>query len=503
MTGRIPTIVVTLPARTVADAREGAREAAEAGAELAEVRFDRWAPEEVARAGELFPAPLPLVATLRSRAEGGEGPDAPTDRISTLNRLALLPFRWIDLESERDREEALALPPTERLGRILSTHRLRGVDPAEWARWVREPTTPGRLRKVVVPAGVGEALRTLLPSLPPPGESSVVALTTGPSGPLWRALAGRLGLPWVYASLPEANDAARPRPPVEPSQVPIDRLRPYLHAGDRAPLFAIVGHPVAHSKSPGLHGRWMRRTGRAGLYLPLDLTSEGEFVDTLPVLADWGFRGLNVTHPWKAAALAVATETGPGAEAVGVANCLTLHPSGVEAENTDLTAILRRLEELGREGRWDGGSVSVVGTGGAARATLAAARTLGARAHVYGRDPAHVATVARAFDAEARSISEAEPDSLVVHATDVGRAGTGPLDAPLSRLLRPAAHLIDWVYAPESSQVREAALHARATYEDGIRLLVYQAAASFGIWWGEEPDEEELALALREEGCAG
>ena len=501
MTDRLPVIVVTVPARTAAEAGEEAREAAAAGADLAEVRFDRWPPEELVHLEELFPAPLPLIATFRSRAEGGEGPDAPVERVPVLNQLARLPFRWIDLESERDLEEALELPSVEALGRILSTHRLAAVSPADWARWVREPSSPGRLRKVVVPAGVGEALRALVPALPPPGETTVIALTTGPSGPLWRSLAGRWGLPWVFASLPERKEAAPARAPVEPSQLPVDRLRSYLEAGPRAPLFGLVGHPVLHSKSPALHARWMRRPGRSGLYVPLDISSEGEFVEVLPALVEWGFRGLNVTHPWKKVALAVATEVGPGARAVGVANCLTLRTSEVEAENTDLTAILRRLEELRRDGRWDGRSVSVVGTGGAARATLAAARALRISARVYGRDPQQVAAIAQGFDAEARASAEAEPDGLVVHATDVGRAATGPLEAPLASLLRRGTHLIDWVYAPELPYLREEALRAHATYEEGTRLLVYQAAASFGIWWGEEPEEEELERALAEEGC--
>lgn len=499
---RIPAVIVSLPARTASEARVQATEASAAGADLAEIRFDLWSDVARSEVGGLFPSALPLVATVRSRAEGGSGPDAPEERAELLARLARHPFRWIDLEADRDLGLLPQLPPHETLGRILSTHYPSGVRPEEWSRRLREPVPPGSVRKVVAWARVGTLLGELLPRLPTPEENAVVASTTGPSGPLLRAWARRLGLPMVYAALPEGPATADPRPPVEPSQVPVDQLRPYLASDEGVPpLFGLAGHPVAHTRSPAIHARWMARRHRAGLYVALDFDSEAEFVDSLSPLADWGFRGLNVTHPFKAVAIQAATDVVGGAAICGVANTLTFRGDSVEAENTDLAAILRRLEELKRAGRWDGTSLSVVGAGGASRATLAAARTLGVRATVYARRLSAAEEVATAFDAAGRSASEAKPDSLVVHATEAGRANAEPLQFPLDRLLSKGTHVLDWVYAPEDPVVSGLAEANGATYEDGRRLLVYQAAASFGIWWGEEPSSEELTATLREEGC--
>ncbi len=502
MNERTPALIVSVPAATVAEAKTLVGAAASAGADLAEIRFDRWAPAELARAAELFPAPLPLLATLRSRAEGGSGPDAGAERAPILEQLARLPFRWIDLEAARDSPGLLRLPPPETLGRIVSSHRTGPVTAEEWARSVREEPDPGSIRKVVVRASVVQALTELLPGLPPAGESPLVALTTGPSGPLLRLLARRLGFPVVYAALPDDLRPGASRPPVEASQIPVDRLGPFLRSRDPAPVFGLAGHPVAHSRSPALHSRWMHSTHRTGLYVALDFETEGEFVRALPLLAGWGFRGLNITHPLKPAALAVATGVGAGARTCGVANCLTLRGEEVEAENTDLAAILRRLEELRRDGRWDGKALAVLGTGGAARATLAAARTFGAEIRVYGRRREPTVEVARTFGAEAPAAADARGETLVVQATDVGRGGTGPLELPLSRLVARGTHVLDWVYDPEDPYVRATAVHAGATYEDGRRLLVYQAAASFGVWWGEEPEPEEITRTLAEEGCA-
>ena len=72
----------------------------------------------------------------------------------------------------------------------------------------------------------------------------------------------------------------------------------------------------------------------------------------------------------------------------------------------------------------------------------------------------------------------------------------------MAPLVRPGTHVVDWVYAPDTPLVRDAAERAGATYEDGRRLLVYQAAATYGVWWGQEPDADELRATLTEEGCA-
>jgi len=502
MTHPVPAIIVSLPAVSADEAREQAKESVAAGADFAEVRFDRWSPDALDQLARLFPSPLPLIAMIRSRAEGGAGPDDPHVRAQLLSGLARFPFRWIDLESDRDLGVLPLLPPPETMGRIVSTHYPAGIGAEQWAERVREPVPAGCVRKVVAWARVGTLLTELLPRLPAPGDTAVVAMTTGPSSPLLRAWARRLGLPMVYASLPQRSGTDDEPTPVEVGQIPVDHLRPYLAPNEGAPLFGLAGHPVAHTRSPALHARWMAHRRRAGLYVPLDFETESEFVDSLGLLPEWGFRGLNVTHPWKAAAIEAATEVVGGAAICGVANTLTFRGVAIEAENTDLVAILRRLEELKRSGRWDGRTVSVVGAGGAARATLAAARTLGAQATVYARRPAAAEDVARAFGARARSTTDALPDYLVVHATDVGRPGTSPLNVDIGRLVEAGSHVVDWVYSPVGTSVRNAVEAAGATYEDGKRLLVYQASASFGVWWGDEPDAEEIRATLREEGCA-
>jgi len=498
MSGNRPLIVVTLPARTAADARSEVDEARAAGADVAEIRVDRWPPAERRRLHDLFPSELPLLATIRSAREGGDGPDDPAARAVELRRCAELPFRWIDLELDRDLPLATELPPADRLGRIISLH-LSKDDLSRWSERLLALSGVDGIGKLVVPAGVSVALREIVPRLAQPRDEPVVVLTTGPSGPLLRALSRRLGAPIVFASLPERAE----RTAVEPSQIPVDRLRPFLDADGDAPLFSVVGRPVAHSQSPALHGAWMRSGRRDGLYVGLEFSSDEELLESIPLLAASGFRGLNVTHPFKRIAFEAATTAAPGATACGAANCLTLRDGEVIAENTDLAAIVRRLEELRGSERWDGHSLVVLGAGGAARATLAAARALSVTCTVCARRPAEARALAEEFGATYDEPDRTVGRSLVVHATSAGRADAGPLDPALAAAIGRGDHVLDWVYRPDRPVVADVAARAHASYEDGWRLFVYQAAASFAEWWGEEPADDAIAAALREGGCAG
>ena len=176
MTGRPPLLIVTLPARSIPALKDEIGRAQAAGADLAEVRIDRLSSEEEERLGSLFPTSLPLLVTLRSRAEGGEGPDDPRTRADRLLAAGRLPFAWTDLEYDRDRDLVARLDRRE--GLIVSTHLAAATDGAELGRRLRQSPPEGAVRKVVLPASVGALFSRVLPELPPPGELSLAVATT-------------------------------------------------------------------------------------------------------------------------------------------------------------------------------------------------------------------------------------------------------------------------------------------------------------------------------------
>jgi shikimate dehydrogenase len=505
MIASTPLLIASCPGRTVPALKTELQQAVRGGADLGEVRLDRLVPGDRARLGELFPAPLPLVATLRSRAEGGEGPDSSAERIALLESAEQFPFQILDIEPARDGALLRDGEPKRRHAEtlILSSHLPESTPTRDVRRLLEMPRPPGTVAKVVLPCGFDRLWSDLLPGLSPlEAYAPYILHTTGPTGPILRAWACRLGMFAVYASLPTST-SGEPIESVEPSQIPVDRLRSYVSAGSEGSLFGVVGHPIGHTRSPAIHALWMQEERRNGLYLALDMATAQEVAESLGPLAVGGFRGLNVTHPWKQVALSLSSQALPAAEAAACANTLSFAPGTITAENTDVAAVRRRLSELKEEGVWDESPIVVLGGGGAARSALAAASSLGSSGVVITRRPEVAEALARDFGGEVGVGPSLKPARVVIHATPAGREETPRLDLPWANVVDASTHLLDFVYAPVHPFLREGARARGATYEDGSRLLVYQAAESYATWWGTPPSSELQAAALKEVMCGG
>ena len=472
-----PTICVTVTARTVEGARVAIEAAAADGADLAEIRFDRWPESERRRAGELFPAHLPLVATYRSVAEGGEGSADPVARSATLRALRRHPFEAIDRELARD-----PAPPKAAAHRsIASRHLAAPVDWSSFREFASGSGIPGERSKIVAPSTLREYLGPFREATAGLGG---ILLAQGPAGPLSRVWPGWLGTDWVFASPGPTDPIVEPS--VEPSQLPVDRLRSVLRRDPPSPLFAVLGHPIAFSESPALHHRWLRADGHDGAYLALDVETEREFRDLLETIGPRGFKGINVTHPWKPLARSVATRVESSAAEAEAANCLTWDGSEWSAALTDVDALERRFTELRGSGRWPGRSLTILGSGASARAAIVAARRLGVAVEIRARDVDEIDRLHHRFPETVHG-GPRGPASLLVHATPVGRSPGDRLDVPLDDLIGSSTTVLDLVYGDDGSPVRRAAEAAGATYEDGRRLLLYQAEESYRRWWGHRP----------------
>jgi shikimate 5-dehydrogenase/3-dehydroquinate dehydratase len=494
-----PRLIVTLPARTVTDARSQASEAASAGADMVEVRLDRWSAQERERIGELFPLALPALATYRSREEGGEAADPPEARASALAHIAGFPFALVDLELARDPPPVRPVgdPPNRWMG---SRHFAEGTSLEEIEATLRPPDPSFEWIKIVLPASISRFLREFLPRLSGWVGPKTAVFTTGASGPLARTWARELGEPVVFASLPDSGGPDRTAP-VEPSQVPVDQLHRSWAVGEGR-RFAVLGHPIAHSLSPAIHAGWLASEGRAASFVALDVLDEAEF-RLLAASSSLGRGdGWSVTAPWKPLAAKLASHPSPAVRATGVANTLTFRAGRTEAELTDAAAVQRRALELVVAGRWDGKETLVFGTGGAARAAVFALAAHQRSVWLLGRRPEAVERLSRSVGGRPGVVADRHPVGLMVHATTLGRSGSGPLEPSLAGWVGPGTVVLDFVYSAADPSLRLTVEAAGASYEDGRRLLVYQAAEAHRIWWGSPPNPEAIDFALRRVGCA-
>lgn len=257
----------------------------------------------------------------------------------------------------------------------------------------------------------------------------------------------------------------------------------------------VVGHPIAHSRSPLIHGHWLARHGIAGTYERLDVAPEA-FAGFVRDLAGSGYAGGNVTIPHKEAAHALSHALTPRARRIGAVNTLVVRPDGtILGDNTDAPGFVAHLDQsLGAD--WPertGGTALVLGAGGAARAIVVGLAERGlARIRVANRSPERAEAVA----ALAPGIAEALPwteipaalagTGLLVNTTALGMKGQPPLSLDLAPLPARAA-VADIVYAPLETPLLAAARARGLAVVDGLGMLLHQAVPGFEAWFGVRP----------------
>jgi shikimate dehydrogenase len=257
------------------------------------------------------------------------------------------------------------------------------------------------------------------------------------------------------------------------------------------PRACVMGHPVAHSRSPMIHGYWLRQLGIAGAYDLKDLTPEA-FPEFLTRIADHGYVGGNVTVPHKEAAFRLVDRRDEVAEAIGAVNTIWLEGSVLVGGNSDVHGFLAHLDESAPGWSAAGCRAVILGAGGAARSAAYALVKRGAEVSLVNR------TLQRANDLSARFgihvhgfgydvLALLLPDAdLLVNCTPLGMEGMPALEADL-RPLKRSAVVYDVVYVPlETPLLAQARLLSHRTV-DGLGMLLHQAGYGFAKWFGAMP----------------
>ena len=270
--------------------------------------------------------------------------------------------------------------------------------------------------------------------------------------------------------------------------------------------YAVIGHPIAHSKSPFIHGLFAQATGQDMVYEAIDGGAEpGGFERALAAFRAAGGRGMNVTLPFKLAALAVADSASEDARLAGAANTLSFEGGRIEARNTDGIGLVRDIEvNLGLP--LAGRRVLLLGAGGATRGALAPiARAGAARVVIANRTAGKAAALAQEMAphlpgsvVEGGGFGDLAPGDafdIVINATAASLAGEAPA-VPASAFAA-GALAYDMVYGKGLTPFLKLAQAAGAArVADGVGMLVEQAAEAFAWWRGVRPDTRAVLQRL-------
>lgn len=265
----------------------------------------------------------------------------------------------------------------------------------------------------------------------------------------------------------------------------------------------VIGWPIKHSRSPLIHGYWIKQHGLNAEYRREEVTPEQfeAFIKNLPA---HGYVGANITIPHKEAALA-ASEPDDRARAVGAANTLWLDNGKLCSTNTDVEGFIDNLDATVPNWDRDAGDEAVVlGAGGSSRAIVYGLIERGFKTiHIVNR------TLDRAEALRERFGSAVQPAnttalphllkraSLVVNTTSLGMTGQPPLDIDLSPLTTSAV-VADLVYAPLDTALLAAARNRGLKTADGLGMLLHQAVRGFALWFGVCPEVTPELRALVE-----
>jgi 3-dehydroquinate dehydratase/shikimate dehydrogenase len=508
-------LCVAIYVNDLAQAQRDAITAAEAGAEMVELRIDEFTGHDQVRA-LVSDCRLPCIVTCRPTWEGGHSELPEDERLAVLEVAAYSRPAYIDVELKSFRQFAVLgevnanLPRDHRPGMIVSAHDFAGR-PLKLNNILAEMAqSSADVNKIVWTArSIRDNLEAFEILQSAATTKPTIALCMGEAGLISRVLARKFGAFLTFASLRKMEVTA-------PGQVSIDemkRLYRWDKLGRETKVYGVVGSPVGHSMSPAIHNAAFDQTGYDGIYLPL-LVNEGyesfkAFMESFLAFAPLDLSGLSVTIPHKENALRHLRERGgaeidPLAVSIGAVNTIVIERDAPAAGaaggslrlrglNTDYGAILDSITSklgISREGL-AGKRVAVIGAGGTGRTAVAALAHCGATVVVYNRSGERADALAAEFNGKSGKVVAAPLEKLCdsccqiyLNTTSIGmhpNVDASPFgDKPPK--LGPDTLVFDAVYNPMRTKLLQQAEAAGAKTVGGIEMFVRQAIAQFEAW---------------------
>lgn len=467
--------------------------------DLYELRADYLEPLSIAALSS-FPEQVkkPVILTVRRAADGGHFKGSETERCGILRRSLASGYRYVDLEEDFQDQKTEQAAEVSGVTVIRSFHDFSGV-PADLGRRLRNiKRNPGEVIKAAVMVQNTQELLKLvelaLELKVRDGWGNRIILGMGPMGFPTRVLSTFLGSSITYSSAPGRQAAPGP---VDP-QTLVDLYRfPLIDENVR--IFGIIGNPVIHSESPGLHNRgFSLRAMDDAVYLPFQVDNLEAFFRLAEVL---DIRGVSVTIPHKQGVIPFLSSRDEGVEAAGACNTIVWRDGLRCGYNTDISGFTAPLKESMGGAIPAGLRAAVIGAGGAARAVVYALRREGVEVLILNRTVERAKELAAVFGCSYGSLGEQEriadyPD-LIVQTTSVGMNQEDPEYDPIPDYSFKGGEIVyDIIYIPRLTPLLKRAVQSGCRVINGWEMLAAQAGIQFRLFTGQDfPREASSGIA--------
>lgn len=469
--------------------------AAEAGAELVELRIDCLRREpDLKRL--LADRPTPVVLTIRRSADGGLWRGNEEKRLRLLREAIVAGVEYVDLEDDI----AAGVPRFGKTQRIVSYHSFKGVpdDLDERARRMREANAD--IVKIAAMArSVHEAARMV--ELVRDASGPTIGLAMGPLGFYTRIIGAHYGAPLTYAGFNPDRIFAPGMPLFQDLRDDYD----YESIDAETELYAVIGDPIAHSLSPAIHNAAFRALGLNKRLFPLHIPA-GTLKESFQALNFLDLRGLCVTIPHKEAILPMLHHSDQLVDQIGACNTVV-----VDAErrwnghNTDSRAAVTSLE-VAMGGMLPGGlsplmdkQVLILGAGGVARALAYGISRRGAGVTVCNRNEDRAAQLAEEVGCRSASwaMRAGTLCDVLINGTPVGMHPNVDESPVPPAAFRPNMVVFDTVYRPENTLLLKLAREHDCITVSGVDMFVRQAGLQFDYFTGHEAPLDRMRQVVQ------
>ncbi|MFM7166050.1 MAG: shikimate dehydrogenase [Planctomycetaceae bacterium] len=473
------------------------RALAEKGAELVELRVDfmRKRPDM----GRLLKdRPTPVVVTCRRKADRGRWFGTEEQRLAILREAIIGGAEYVDLEVD----VAGSIRRYGKTKRIVSYHnfdetplelfdiyqRMAKLDP-DVIKIVTMANSPGdnvRMLEMVGAAGV-----------------PTVGFCMGEMGTISRVLCGRHGSPFTYASFSREREMA----PGQLSWAEVRNLFRFDHISERTAVFAVIGDPIAQSKSPLIHNAAYRKLGLNAVYVPIRVPPD-QLQESLKELERLRVAGFSVTIPHKEGVLQYAEQLDEATDLMGAANTLFHRDGQWCATNTDapaaISAIQEGLRKAGSIPDLAARKVLILGAGGAARAVGHGLLQQGAVVTLTNRSRDRGKSLAAELGCQFTSWENrgSEICDVLVNCTSVGMHPNVDESPFEQHWLSDSTLVFDTVYNPEQTLLLKQARDRGCASVSGVEMFIRQAALQFELFTGYEAPVEYMTETLRRSNAA-